>query len=135
MPLMKRRRRYDKGQWQMTRERFRIADYVPPAPDTGATPVGDFVNDVLTGMKLGSHVQVSQIAKEWTAIVGPQLANNTRPAHLENKLLTVFVSHPAWLMELRGAPAEEILSRLQAQFGKAMIRNIRWSIDPGQAPR
>ncbi|MDD2241391.1 MAG: DUF721 domain-containing protein [Kiritimatiellae bacterium] len=131
---MKRRRRYDKGHWQITRERFRIADYVPPAPDTDAVPLGDFVNDVLSGMKLASHAQVSLIAQDWPTIVGPQLAANTRPVHLENKVLSVFVSHPAWLMELRGAPEEEILGRLQAQFGRAMIRTIRWSIDPGQPP-
>jgi hypothetical protein len=37
-------------------------------------------------------------------------------------------------MELRGAPAQEILSRLQDQFGKQTVASLRWSIDPGQAP-
>ena len=132
---MNRRPRYNKGQWELTRERFRIPDPTPPAPALDARPLGDFVSGVLKGMKLANHAQVSDMAAAWPEIVGPQLAANTRPGHLENRLLTVFVSHPAWLMELRGAPATEILGRLQARFGKTTIANLRWSIDPGQGPR
>jgi len=132
---MKRRRPYDKGRWELARERFQIADAAPPAPDVGAKPLGDFVSDVLKGMKLSDHARAADIASAWPEIVGPQLAANTRPAHIENRLLTAYVSHPLWLMELRGAMSAEILSRLQAKFGKTVIANIRWSIDPGQAPR
>ena len=127
---MNRRKPYNKGQWQVARERFRIVDYAPPAPDAGATPLGALIPGALKGMKLDAHAQVARIAAAWPELVGPQLAANTRPAHLENKILLVYVSHPAWLMELRGAMTAEILSRLQAQFGKNEIKNIRFSIDP-----
>ncbi len=132
---MNRRKPYNKGQWQVARERFHIGDDRPPAPDPGGLPVGDLVADVLRGMKLSAHAQVARIAADWPELVGPQLAANTQPAHLENKLLTVFVSHPAWLFELRGAPAAEILSRLQARYGKTEIQNIRWAIDPNPPAR
>ena len=132
---MNRRKPYNKGRWQVDRERFQIADFQPPNPAADAVPQGAFVNDVLKGMKLSAHAQVAQIAAAWPEIVGPQLAPNTRPAHLENKLLTVHVSHPGWLFELRGAPQAEILARLQTRFGKTAIANIRWAIDPGQGPR
>ena len=127
---MNRRKPYDKGQWQVARERFHIADDQPPAPDPGARPLGALIPEAMRGIMLDAHAQVSRIATAWPEIVGPQLAANTQPAHLENKLLTVFVSHPAWLFELRGAPAAEILSRLQARYGKTEIQNIRWAIDP-----
>lgn len=132
---MNRRKPYNKGQWQVARERLHIADFQPPAPDAGATPLGALIPGALKGMKLAAHAQVSRIAEAWPELVGPQLAANTKPAHLENKLLTVFVSHPMWLFELRGAPAAEILSRLQARFGKNEIKNIRWSIDPDPPAR
>ena len=132
---MNRRKPYNKGQWQVARERLHIADFQPPAPDAGATPLGALIPGALKGMKLDAHAQVSRIAEAWPELVGPQLAANTKPAHLENKLLTVFVSHPMWLFELRGAPAAEILSRLQARFGKNEIKNIRWSIDPDPPAR
>lgn len=127
---MNRRRRYNKGRWQVTRERFHIADSAPPAPDQAALSLGDVIPDVLKGLKLDAHAQVARIAAAWPELVGPQLAPNTRPAHLENQLLTVFVAHPAWLFELRGKPAAEILTRLQQQFGRRLVRNIRWAIDP-----
>ena len=132
---MNRRKPFNKGQWQVARERFYIEDFEPPAPDAGALPLGVLIPAALKGMKLDAHAQVSLIASGWPEIVGPQLAANTKPAHIENKLLTVFVSHPMWLMELRGAPAAEILARLQAKFGKNIIQNIRWSIDPDPPAR
>ena len=132
---MNRRKPYNKGQWQVSRERFHIDDFEPPAPDDGAIPLGALIPDALKGMKLAAHAQVAQIAAGWPELVGPQLAANTKPAHLENKLLTVFVSHPMWLFELRGAPAAEILARLQAKFGKNVVQNIRWSIDPDPPTR
>ena len=133
---MNRRKFYNKGQWQVARERFHIADFQPPAADAGALPLGALVSEALKGMKLDDHAQVAQIAAAWPELVGPQLAANTRPAQLENKILLVYVSHPMWLMELRGAPSAEILSRLQARFGKTTLANLRFAIDPEPpAPR
>ena len=132
---MNRRKPFNKGQWQLARERFHIAAYEPPAPDAGALPIGSLIPEVFKGMKLDAHARVAQIAAAWPELVGPQLAANTKPAHLDDRLLTVFVSHPAWLFELRGAHAAEILARLQARFGKNEIMNIRWSIDPDPPAR
>ena len=132
---MNRRVRYNKGQWQVARERFHIADFEPPAPDAGALPLGALIPEVFKGMKLDVHAQVSEIAAAWPEIVGPQLAANTKPAHLENRILAVFVSHPGWLFELRGAPTAEILSRLQARFGKNLIQNVRFAVDPDPPAR
>ena len=132
---MNRRKPYNKGQWAVTRERFHIDAYTPPAPDPGAVPFGSLIPNVLKEMKLSAHAQVTQIAADWPEIVGPQLNANTKPAHLENKVLTVFVSHPMWLFELRGAPAAEILTRLQAKYGKKEILSLRWSIDPDPPAR
>ena len=131
---MNRRKPYNRGQWEVARERFRVADLQPPAEDAGALPLAALIPEALKGMKLDAHAQVARIAAVWPEIVGPQLAANTQPAHLENKLLTVHVSHPAWLFELRGAPTAEILARLQASYGKAEIKNIRFAIDPGTPP-
>lgn len=132
---MNRRQPYNKGQWELARERFHLEDVEPPAPNAGAMPLGALIPDALKGLKLAAHAQVAQIAAGWPELVGPQLAANTKPAQLENKILTVFVSHPMWLFELRGAPAAEILARLQAQFGKSVIHNVRWAIDPDPPAR
>lgn len=132
---MNRRKPYNKGQWQLTRERFQIAAWEPPAPDAGAAPLGALIPEVFKNMKLDVHAQVARIAAAWPELVGPQLAANTRPAHLENKILAVLVSHPAWLFELRGAPSAEILTRLQARFGKGEIKSLRFAVDPDPPKR
>ena len=127
---MNRRKPYNRGQWEVARERFRVADLRPPAEDAGALPLAALIPEALKGMKLAAHAQVAQIAAAWPDIVGPQLAGNTRPAHLENKILLVYVSHPAWIMELRGAMTAEILRRLQAKFGANDLKNLRFAVDP-----
>ena len=127
---MNRRKPYNRGQWEVARERFRVADLQPPAEDAGALPLAALLPEALKGMKLDAHAQVARIAAAWPEIVGPQLAGNTRPAQLENKILLVYVSHPAWIMELRGPMTAEILRRLQAQFGKSVVKNLRFAVDP-----
>ncbi len=127
---MNRRKPYNRGQWEVARERFRVADLQPPAEDAGALPLAALIPEALKGMKLAAHAQVAQIAAAWPDIVGPQLAGNTRPAHLENKILLVYVSHPAWIMELRGPMTGEILRRLQAKFGAGDLKNLRFAVDP-----
>ena len=127
---MNRRKPYSRGQWEVARERFRVADLQPPAEDAGALPLAALLPEALKGMKLAAHAQVAQIAAAWPDIVGPQLAGNTRPAHLENKILLVYVSHPAWIMELRGPMTAEILRRLQAKFGATDLKNLRFAVDP-----
>ena len=127
---MNRRKPYSRGQWEVARERFRVADLQPPAEDAGALPLAALIPEALKGMKLAAHAQVAQIAAAWPDIVGPQLAGNTRPAHLENKILLVYVSHPAWIMELRGPMTAEILRRLQAKFGATDLKNLRFAVDP-----
>ena len=132
---MNRRKPYSKGQWAVARERFHLAAPFPAASGPDAVPLAALLPEVLKGLKLDVHAQVAQIAAAWPELVGPQLAANTKPAHLGDRLLTVFVSHPAWLFELRGAPAAEILARLQARFGKNEIHNVRWAIDPDPPAR
>ena len=127
---MNRRKPYNRGQWEVARERFRVADLQPPAEDAGALPLAALLPEALKGMKLDAHAQVARIAAAWPEIVGPQLAGNTRPAQLENKILLVYVSHPAWIMELRGAMTAEILRRLQAKFGANDLKNLRLAVDP-----
>ena len=127
---MNRRKPYNRGQWEVARERFRVADLQPPAEDAGALPLAALLPEALKGMKLDAHAQVARIAAAWPEIVGPQLAGNTRPAHLENKILLVYVSHPAWIMELRGPMTGEILRRLQAKFCASDLKNLRFAVDP-----
>ena len=127
---MNRRKPYNRGQWEVARERFRVADLRPPAEDAGALPLAALLPEALKGMKLDAHAQVARIAAAWPEIVGPQLAGNTRPAQLENTILLVYVSHPAWIMELRGPMTAEILSRVQARFGKDAVKNLRFAVDP-----
>lgn len=135
LPPMNRRRTFNRGRWELDRERFQISDFEPPSPHADPKPIEALIPSILKGMKLDGHALVSRIAAVWEDIVGPQLAANTRPAHVENKCLAIHVSHPMWLFELRGAPSREIQSRIQTRFGPDNIKSIRFSIDPNPPSR
>lgn len=131
MPCMKKRRKvYDKGLWAVTRERFQIADAEPPNKFVEALPLETLIPIALDRLKLDTHKKLTALAGIWPEIVGPQLAPNTRPGQLENGCLTIFVSHPAWIFELRGAPQNEILTRLQTRCGANEIQRLRFAVDP-----
>lgn len=129
-----RHRPYNKGQWQVTRERFHLTDESPPAPDNTAPPIGSLIPEVFKNMKLDSHAQVARIAAAWPEIVGDPLTSNTLPIHLENKRLTVAVSHPGFIMELRGPMTTEILSRLHAKFSPREISSIHFTVNTEPFP-
>ncbi len=132
-----RKNRYlhqSRGQWQVARERLHLEEDKPTLPDMGTKTIGDVMDDVFKKMRLTLHARTEQIAAEWPKLVGLDISRNTRPAHLENGVLTVYVNHPAWLYELRGALSAEILARIQKQFGTTDIKTIRWTVDP-EPPR
>ena len=127
---MRQRKVYDKGLWAITRERFHIADVEPPNPFVEALPLDTLIPIVLDRLKLDTHKKLTALATDWPEIVGPQLAPNTRPGQLENGCLTIFVTHPAWIFELRGAPQHEILARLKTRYGANEIKTLRFAVDP-----
>ena len=101
----------------------------PPPPPPAPAPAPEV--DVRDRLRFeDSHKKLTALAGIWPEIVGPQLAPNTRPGQLENGCLTIFVSHPAWIFELRGAPQNEILTRLQTRCGANEIQRLRFAVDP-----
>ena len=70
------------------------------------------------------------LLSEWPALVGEQVARQTRPGRLDHKVLYVFVSHSTWLNELSRYGQKQMLANLQARFGADRIKSIRLQLDP-----
>ncbi len=50
---------------------------------------------------IGPDIHLKKLASRWSEIVGETNARNTRPSSLENGILSVTVSSPAWITQAR----------------------------------
>ncbi|MBP5787902.1 MAG: DUF721 domain-containing protein, partial [Kiritimatiellae bacterium] len=79
---------------------------------------------------LGDRVFASRLGAAWAEVVGETLAKHSRPADFERGTLTVFVSHPGFLMELRGRMTDETLKKIHERFPEPRVQKIRWQVQP-----
>ncbi len=115
----------------MDRERYQLPpDAVPPAPENTHS-LAEYVERLLKQLDLDERLWTAQLLEEWSALVGEQMAAQTRPGDLEEGRLIVFVSHSMWLNELQRYSGRVMLKKLQDRFGAQRIRSITFKLDPG----
>ncbi len=113
----------------MQRERLRLEGRAPP-PDFAVASLSDVLPGVVKKMGLAAPFWMESLRRDWPSIVGPDVAKRSRPGHLDNKTLTIFVSHPTWLMELKRME-RQVLERVRAACGGETVRAVRLALDPG----
>lgn len=79
--------------------------------------------DVMKRLGLQQRLWESQLFQRWADIVGEFNARICQPDGLRNARLTVTVSHPAYIQELRPHKAL-LLRKIQERFGKTAVREI-----------
>lgn len=125
----RRRKSFNRGAWEVQRERFGL-DRDAPLADFALSSVADVLPGVVKKMGLAVPFWMEILRRDWPSIVGPDVAKRSRPGHLENKTLTIFVSHPTWLMELKRME-RQVLDRVRAACGGETVRAVRLALDPG----
>jgi predicted nucleic acid-binding Zn ribbon protein len=124
------RQRRKSGRWAVARERFHIADRVPPAGLQDATPLGEVLGRVMKKAGLTEQHWAAVLEDAWAEIAGAEVARHTRPGPLADKTLTVYVDSPVWLNELRRMGQRILLNNLQQKFGAGKIASLRLDLDP-----
>jgi hypothetical protein len=69
---------------------------------------------------------VALVEKRWASVVGPEIARRAEPETLENGVLTVRVTDPAWgkmILKLQG----RIVPALNRAVGKGLVRRINFT--------
>lgn len=69
----------------------------------------------------------------WEDLVGPALADHSRPVSLRDGMLVVVVDQPAWATQLRYLSAQ-LLARLADVTGRSDICELRVRVE-GEQPR
>ncbi len=124
----RRRQKYNRGRWEVLRERGQVPDRRPPA-DYNGDPIKDIMPGVLKGMGLADRMWERDLIEHWNEMVGDTVARNARPGRVDRRVLYVYVSNSVWLNELRRYSEKQILKNIQARFGNR-IQALRIQLDP-----
>jgi hypothetical protein len=66
------------------------------------------------------------VEKRWESVVGPEIARRSEPEALDNGVLTVRVTDPAWgkmILKLQG----QIIPALNRAVGKGLVRRVNFT--------
>ncbi len=88
--------------------------------------VADVVARVLKRAGLEDRLAEETMIREWATMVGDFLAGQSKPTALRKGVLQVAVLQAAVRYDLERNLKREILQRLQARFGKTVVKDVRF---------
>ena len=86
------------------------------------------VGAVLESFGLEEKYTENEVRAAWQGIVGEFIAQHTRPHSLLRRVLEVRVLQPSILYTLEREMKPQILSKLQAAFGRKAINEVKFRI-------
>jgi predicted nucleic acid-binding Zn ribbon protein len=130
MSPLSRRVPWNRGRWQLQRERHHLADPQPPPPSREPLALADGIAKVLRACRPRGNALLETLAAEWIAIAGADLARHTRPAAMERDCLVVYVDSSVWLHELQRYGQKQLLENVRRREGGTAVRTLRLRLDP-----
>jgi predicted nucleic acid-binding Zn ribbon protein len=103
--------------------------------DRGGDPraFGAAIKDLLSDRGWEQRAAVGGVFGDWPRIVGPELAEHTRPEKFEEGELTVLADSTAWATQLR-LLAGTLVRRLNEELGDGTVRRVK-VVGPSSGPR
>ena len=92
-------------------------------------PLGTILQQAIEAAKIDVDLDAYRIWQQWKDVVGPAIAENTRPEAIKGKLLVVHVSSAPWMQQLQFLKPE-LIEKLNATIGKEVVGDIRFKIGP-----
>ena len=96
---------------------------LPPRGPRRAFAMESAANAISSVLKLhgiDDRVRAERLVTEWTDIVGPKIAQRTRPDGVNDRILWIEVATSAWLQELNLLRAQ-LLSNLVERLGEPRL--------------
>lgn len=92
-------------------------------PDPGPRPIGTSLEHLLGNLDAPSVDALDVIFRDWASIVGPDIAEHTRPAAVDGDRLVVSAGDSAWANEFRWLE-KQVLERLAEATGSDRITSV-----------
>jgi predicted nucleic acid-binding Zn ribbon protein len=86
----------------------------------GAEHAGDAIAQVLRRNGIAEEVRAERLVTEWTELVGPKIAQRTRPDGVGDRILWIEVATSAWLQELN-LLKPQLLANLVERLGEPRL--------------
>ncbi|MFV2171918.1 DUF721 domain-containing protein [Actinomadura sp. LOL_016] len=96
-------------------------------------PFGAAIRDLMATRGWEQRAAVGGVFGNWAAIVGPELAEHTRPEHFEDGELTIAADSATWATQLR-LLSSNLVRRLNLELGHGTVRRVK-VIGPSSGPR
>lgn len=91
--------------------------------------LGQMMPDAIGRTELLRAARAQRALQHWPSVVGPVLANKSRPDRFEKGTVWVAVSGTAWAQELRMA-RDRIVERLNELAGERLFEDVRFGMRP-----
>ncbi len=104
-------------------------------PGRGGDPkqFGTAIRELLASRGWEQRAAVGGVFGNWAGIVGPDLAEHTRPDHFEDGVLTIAADSTTWATQLR-LLSSTLVRRLNEELGHGTVRRVK-VVGPSSGPR
>jgi predicted nucleic acid-binding Zn ribbon protein len=92
-------------------------------------PLGTILQQAIEASRIDVDLDAYRLWQQWKDVVGPAIAENTRPEVIKGKLLVVHVSSAPWMQQLQFLKPE-LIKKLNETIGKEVVGDIRFKIGP-----
>ncbi len=92
-------------------------------------PLGTILQQAIEAARIDVDLDAYRIWQQWKGVVGPAIAENTRPEAIKGKLPVVHVSSAPWMQQLQFLKPE-LIEKLNETIGKEVVGDIRFKIGP-----
>ncbi|WP_237417880.1 DUF721 domain-containing protein [Actinomadura rayongensis] len=104
-------------------------------PGRGGDPrrFGVAIRDLLADRGWEQRAAVGGVFGNWPGIVGPVLAEHTRPERFEDGELVIAADSPTWATQVRSLAAQ-LVRRLNQELGQGTVKRVK-VVGPATGPR
>jgi predicted nucleic acid-binding Zn ribbon protein len=99
-----------------------------PARTLGTLPASDAIAAALALHGISDQVRAGRLLTEWSDLVGPKIAQRTRPDGVIDRILWVEVATSAWLHELNLLRPQLFLSLVERLGDPRLFDEIRFRL-------
>lgn len=78
--------------------------------------------------------QMFTIDRNWGEIAGREVANQSRPAYIRNRVLWIYVGSSVWMHHLQSIKPQ-LIDRVRHALPEFNIDDIRWIMQPAEEKR
>jgi len=94
----------------------------------GADSISHIIEKYIADKKLGSKLNSCKIFNYWVEIVGAEIAKNTKPKKLKDKVLYISTVSPIWAGEL-SLMSQDIISKINEYLKENAVSSLRIKSD------